>query len=378
MKKQGAIILGIGGDNSKGSAGTFYEGVMTSGYPSDATEDAVQANIDATTYTAVQVPLDPGPQVSLRLAGSGDSAQYATHDDSDDGVSVAALPADATTKQKQDATWVETAGLANSSCVSFESVDKPGEYLRHQNFQFHLMDNDGSSLFANDATFCPATGNSGQGVSFKSVNYTTKYIRAYNGKLDLASDGGSNAWDTDTGWASDSSWTVDSPLGSTVPAATAGEQIRTTVTQQGGLTMSADNSSPVVLPTPTLTDDASALASSGDINPVTVTDTRQDSPGWNVTGQVSAFSDGSGDTIAAGSLGWTPKVIDSSTGQSVTPGPVVAPNTGGGLGSSQQLASAAAGTGARGTAHLGATLDLQAPTTTEPGTYTATLTLTAI
>ncbi len=33
MHKQGAIILGIGGDNSKGSAGTFYEGVMTSGYP---------------------------------------------------------------------------------------------------------------------------------------------------------------------------------------------------------------------------------------------------------------------------------------------------------------------------------------------------------
>ena len=33
MHKEGAIILGIGGDNSKGSAGTFYEGVMTSGYP---------------------------------------------------------------------------------------------------------------------------------------------------------------------------------------------------------------------------------------------------------------------------------------------------------------------------------------------------------
>src|SRR3569833_2721904 len=38
MHKEGAIILGIGGDNSKGAAGTFYEGVMTSGYPSDATE----------------------------------------------------------------------------------------------------------------------------------------------------------------------------------------------------------------------------------------------------------------------------------------------------------------------------------------------------
>jgi non-reducing end alpha-L-arabinofuranosidase len=47
---EGAIILGIGGDNSNGSAGTFYEGVMTSGLPSDATENAVQANIVAAGY----------------------------------------------------------------------------------------------------------------------------------------------------------------------------------------------------------------------------------------------------------------------------------------------------------------------------------------
>jgi hypothetical protein len=52
MHKEGAIILGIGGDNSKGSAGTFYEGVMTSGYPSDATENAVQANIVAAGYAS--------------------------------------------------------------------------------------------------------------------------------------------------------------------------------------------------------------------------------------------------------------------------------------------------------------------------------------
>ena len=50
MRKEGAIILGIGGDNSIGAAGTFYEGVMTSGYPSDATENAVQANIIAAGY----------------------------------------------------------------------------------------------------------------------------------------------------------------------------------------------------------------------------------------------------------------------------------------------------------------------------------------
>ena len=58
MKKQGAIVLGSGGDCCKPggganlSAGTFYEGAMVAGYPSDATENAVQANIVAAGYAA--------------------------------------------------------------------------------------------------------------------------------------------------------------------------------------------------------------------------------------------------------------------------------------------------------------------------------------
>lgn len=51
MRKEGSIILGIGGDNSHGAQGTFYEGVMTSGYPSDSIENQVQANIVAAKYT---------------------------------------------------------------------------------------------------------------------------------------------------------------------------------------------------------------------------------------------------------------------------------------------------------------------------------------
>ena len=54
MKKQGAIILGSGGDccatNRNQSQGTFYEGAMVAGYPSDAVENAVQANIVAAGY----------------------------------------------------------------------------------------------------------------------------------------------------------------------------------------------------------------------------------------------------------------------------------------------------------------------------------------
>ena len=50
MKKQGAIILGIGGDNSHTGEGTFFEGCMTTGVPNDATDDSVQANIVAAGY----------------------------------------------------------------------------------------------------------------------------------------------------------------------------------------------------------------------------------------------------------------------------------------------------------------------------------------
>jgi hypothetical protein len=50
MKKQGAIILGIGGDNTAGGQGNFYEGVLTSGAASEPTTNAVQANIVAAGY----------------------------------------------------------------------------------------------------------------------------------------------------------------------------------------------------------------------------------------------------------------------------------------------------------------------------------------
>jgi hypothetical protein len=54
MKQQGAIILGSGGDccngNTNLSIGTFYEGAIVAGYPSDATDNAVQADITSAGY----------------------------------------------------------------------------------------------------------------------------------------------------------------------------------------------------------------------------------------------------------------------------------------------------------------------------------------
>jgi hypothetical protein len=54
MHKQGAIVLGSGGDccasNTNLSDGTFYEGAIVAGYPSDAIDNSVQSNIVAAGY----------------------------------------------------------------------------------------------------------------------------------------------------------------------------------------------------------------------------------------------------------------------------------------------------------------------------------------
>ncbi|HEY2407940.1 MAG TPA: arabinofuranosidase catalytic domain-containing protein, partial [Polyangiaceae bacterium] len=50
MQKQGSVILSIGGDNSDGDGGRFYEGVMVSGAASKDTIDALQSAIVAAGY----------------------------------------------------------------------------------------------------------------------------------------------------------------------------------------------------------------------------------------------------------------------------------------------------------------------------------------
>ncbi len=51
MHQEGSIVLGTGGDNSNASIGSFFEGVMTAGYPSDSADNAVQANLVAAGYS---------------------------------------------------------------------------------------------------------------------------------------------------------------------------------------------------------------------------------------------------------------------------------------------------------------------------------------
>ncbi|MEU5116827.1 alpha-L-arabinofuranosidase B [Streptomyces longwoodensis] len=213
MKKEGAIILGIGGDNSNGSAGTFYEGVLTSGFPTDATENAVQSNINAAGYAPSPVAGAPtvGSRVSLRATTSCCTADYLRHNTADGNAVIAATSSSSPAADRAAATWTVRAGLGDASCVSFESADKPGQYLRHYDFRLRV-DTVDTALARLDATFCPQAAHNGQGVSLRSANYPADFVRHYSYAAYVASHGGTHAWDSATSWADDTSWVVTSPL----------------------------------------------------------------------------------------------------------------------------------------------------------------------
>ena len=69
MSKKGGLLLANGGDNGNGSAGTFYEGVITAGYPSLEAVKAVQANIAAAQYA------EPSLKASRLLTFRKDQSQ---------------------------------------------------------------------------------------------------------------------------------------------------------------------------------------------------------------------------------------------------------------------------------------------------------------
>jgi non-reducing end alpha-L-arabinofuranosidase len=213
MRQEGAIVLGTGGDDSNGSIGSFFEGVMTSGMPTDAADNSVQAEIVAAGYGGSSGvaggSLTPGSMISLNATTPGYTGYYIRHHNND--AIISPISSSNSTLDKQDATWIVRPGLANTSCVSFESYNYPGDFLRHDNFELYRQPDVGTSQFYQDATFCPVTGKSGTGYSFQSVNYTNKYIRHYTGTVYIASDGGSNAWDSTTSWTNDVSWLVTAP-----------------------------------------------------------------------------------------------------------------------------------------------------------------------
>lgn len=123
---------------------------------------------------------------------------------------------------------------------------------------------------------------------------------------------------------------------------------------------------------------AAGFGASGALRTVTVTDTRAGAPAWSLSGQVGDFATADGAlTFGGQSLGWSPALGTNTVG--AVAGATVAPGTAAtdGLRSSRTLVSAPAGHAA-GSVAVDAGLSLLAPLTTEPGSYSTTLVLTAL
>ncbi|KAI1319413.1 Arabinosidase B [Xylariaceae sp. FL0255] len=208
--KEGAIILGIGGDNSNGAQGTFYEGVMTSGFASDTVDAQVQANIVAAGYATTSMVSDwsysAGESISLRVTTPGYDTRYIAHTGTQ--VNTQVVNTSSTTALQESASWIVTTGLGNSGCYSFGSVDTPGSYIRHYNFALLVNAPDGTKQFNEDATFCPMAGLNGEGNSIRAWGYPTRLFRHYDNILYVASEGGVDTFDATASYNDDVSFVV--------------------------------------------------------------------------------------------------------------------------------------------------------------------------
>lgn len=91
---------------------------------------------------------------------------------------------------RADGTFNVVPGLANNSCMSLESSNFPGYFLRHQGYQIYLHKADGTELFAADATFCQRPGRAGAGSSLEALNLPGYYLRHSGFVLFISAEGG--------------------------------------------------------------------------------------------------------------------------------------------------------------------------------------------
>ena len=84
----------------------------------------------------------------------------------------------------QDGEWRVRPGLADGAGVSFESVNFPGQYLRHSGFAMILSPLEDTAGFRGDATFYQVPGLADAGwSSFRSFNFPDRYLRQVDSRL---------------------------------------------------------------------------------------------------------------------------------------------------------------------------------------------------
>eukprot|EP00479_Gromia_sphaerica_P009226 TRINITY_DN380_c0_g1_i2.p1 TRINITY_DN380_c0_g1~~TRINITY_DN380_c0_g1_i2.p1 ORF type:complete len:150 (+),score=11.59 TRINITY_DN380_c0_g1_i2:37-486(+) len=95
-----------------------------------------------------------------------------------------------------DSTFHVRTGLWSGN--SFESTNLSGYYMKHHSELLDLMIPDGSDLQKKDSSFVIITGLSGgSSVSLQSVNYPQKYVRHFDFRLRIDEDDGTALFEDD-------------------------------------------------------------------------------------------------------------------------------------------------------------------------------------
>ncbi|MEU9688144.1 AbfB domain-containing protein [Amycolatopsis japonica] len=105
-----------------------------------------------------------------------------------------------------DASWKVVPGLADFGCHSFESVTKPGSYLRQLDFKVLIVPSDGTDRFRTDATWCSRTDSGG--VTLEAKGAPGRFLRHYGGQVWAANNSGANAFDAPAYYEVDRFWRI--------------------------------------------------------------------------------------------------------------------------------------------------------------------------
>lgn len=198
-----AQIIELRSDGAPGAITIYGKGTaVPGGTPVDPPPPPPPPVDPPAAPTTPAAPLTAGTRIGLEPIGmSGQRVRHAQFKAILSGVS-----SDSSALAIADSTFVARPGLGNPTCVSFESTNYPGYFLRHRKFAFVLTKYDGSSLNAADATLCPRAGLVGTGTTFESVNYPGRFMRRRGGAIVLEAPDGT------AGFAAEASFGVVVPF----------------------------------------------------------------------------------------------------------------------------------------------------------------------
>jgi hypothetical protein len=157
-------------------------------------------------FTVIKETVPGGPSLPTGVTRSLQSVNYPTRywQEQSSLLNLPVVTSSSTTAEKQASTFTVVPGLADSNAFSFR--DSAGKYLRHWDFRGRFDANDGSSIFAKDATFVARTGTAAGSVRFESYNYPGYYLRHYNYQLRVDRSDGTDLFRQDSSFVPVTAW----------------------------------------------------------------------------------------------------------------------------------------------------------------------------